>query len=225
MKLKTVMFSAMLPLITATGFSQSPERIQTGASSNLKDPSEKAKILYNKGHDYFDKKDYQRAISNYKMALAVDSNYIDAYNNLGLTFYESGELDSASYYLGRSLQIFPSGITAMQNMALVAEKKEDLPKALEYYKQISTLEPTNPEGYYNTGRVLATMARLDEALIQTQTAETLYAKSNSPYLSDCHYLLLVIYVNLDKKPEARKYLALCKKENVTVPADITDALK
>lgn len=225
MKNKVIVLIGILALNVTTSFSQPPEKIQNKQSSNIKDPSEKAKALYNKAYEHFDKKEYSLAIRNYEMAIAVDSDYIDAYNNLGLTFYESNVLDSASYYLQRSLQKLPSGTTALQNLALVEEKKGNFPKSLEYYKQITVLEPENPEGFYNAGRILTTMARLDEALIQTQQAEKLYTKTNSPYTSDCHYLLLVIYFNMDNKILAKKYLALCKKENVQVPADIEDGLK
>ena len=199
--------------------------MQEKISSNIKEPSETAVVLYNKAHDHFEKKEYTQAIHYYEMAITVDSNYIDAYNNLGLTFYETGSVDSAAYYLQKSLKILPAGTTALQNLALVEEKRSDLPKALAYYKQIVTIEPENPEGYYNVGRVLTTMAKLDEALVQTQKAENLYAKSNSPYLSDCHYLLLVIYFNMNNKAMAKKYLALCKKENFQVPAEIETVLQ
>ncbi len=225
MKNRSMILLGLLTFNFATCFSQTVEKIQTKQSSNLKDPSEKAMALYNKGVQDFDKKEYPSAIRNYEIAIAIDPDYIDAYNNLGLTFYETNVVDSASYYLQKSLQKLPSGTTAMQDLALVEEKKGNLPKALEYYKRISVLEPGNPEGFYNAGRILATMARLDEALIETQEAEKLYIKSNSQYASDCHYLLLVIYFNMNNKPLAKKYLALCKKENVQVPADIENGLK
>lgn len=225
MKNKLIVLSCILALNNLTVFSQAPEKIQNKQSSNIKAPSEKAIALYNIAHDHFDKKEYPLAIRNYEMALSIDSDYIDAYNNLGLTFYETNSLDSASYYLQRSLRKFPSGTTALQNISLVEEKKGDLPKSLEYYKKISILEPENPEGFYNAGRILATMAKLDDALIQAQQAEKLYTKSNSNYINDCHYLLLVIYFNMKNKMQAKKYLALCKKENMQVPANIENELK
>jgi tetratricopeptide (TPR) repeat protein len=225
MKYKKLALSSILSFLVIIVFSQTPERMQTRQPSNLKVTFEAARDSYNKAVDFFDKKQYDQAISQYKMAIAIDSDYIDAYNNLGLIYYETNALDSASRYLEKSLQKFPSGTTALQNIALVEEKKGDLPKALGYYKRISELETENPEGFYNVGRVLTTMAKLDEALVQTQHAEKLYEKANSPYLSDCHYLLLVIYYNQHNKASAKKYLALCKKENVQVPSEIESGLQ
>ena len=224
MKNKIALIS-ILTFVTTLCFAQAPERIQTAQSANLKAPSEKAMEFYNNGFDDFENKDYTAAIRNYKSAIAIDSDYVDAYNNLGLTFYEEEQLDSASFFLQKSLQKYPTGITALQNLALVEEKKINLSKALEYYQRIAKLDPANPEGFYNAGRILATMGKLDDALVQAQHAETLYAKSNSRYVSDCHYLLLVIHTNMNNKPIAKKYLALCKKENVEVPSDIENALQ
>jgi tetratricopeptide (TPR) repeat protein len=225
MKYKKLTLSSIFSLLVIIVFSQTPERMQSKQSSNLKEPSEAGKALYNKAISFYDKKQYTQAISHYEMAIAIDSDYIDAYNNLGLTFYETNALDSASRYLEKSLLKFPSGTTALQNIALVEEKKGDLPKALGYYERITKIEKENPEGFYNVGRLLTTMAKLDEALVQTQHAEKLYEKANSPYLSDCHYLLLVIYYNQHNKASAKKYLALCKKENVQVPSEIESGLQ
>jgi tetratricopeptide (TPR) repeat protein len=222
---KFTILSILLALINIAGFSQSAEKIQTKETSNIKPPSAKAIDFYNKGHNFFSNKDYKSAIRNYELAIAVDTDYIDAYNNLGLTCYESGLQDSAAFYLQQSLRKLPNGTTALQNLALVEEKRGDLSKSLGYYKQIAALEPENPEGFYNAGRVLTNMSKLDEALTQTLEAERLYTKLKSPYTSDCHYLLLVIYFNMNNKPMAKKYLVLCKKENVQVQAEIENGLK
>jgi hypothetical protein len=69
------------------------------------------------------------------------------------------------------------------------------------------------------------MGMLDKALILAQAAEKLYQSEKSPYLSDCHGLLLIIYFNQHKIPEAKKYLTLCKKENVPVDVEIEKGLR
>ncbi len=206
-------------------FSQTPQRVLNKESSNINNPSERATALYNTGVDYFNKKEYPLAIKSYKQAIAVDTNYVDAYNNLGLTFYENGLPDSAEYYLQISLKKYPDGTTALQNIGLVYESKGQEEKALECYKKICTLNPQSPEGFYNTARVLTAGAKFDEALKQALVAEGLYVKANSPYISDCHYVLLVIYYNMHNKAMADKYLAICKKEGAQIDAQIEAGLK
>jgi len=222
MKRITVLY--FLLLIYGFSFSQKPERVLERQSSNLKDPSDAAMNLYNKGVICSNNKQYPQANRNYELAIALDSDYIDAYNNLGLNFYEAGLPDSAIYYLRISLRKFPSGTTALQNLGLAEEKTGDWNKALQCYKQIISIESQNPEGYYNAARVLITMAKLEEGLAQAQQAEKLYTKLNSPALGDCHYLIFLAYYNLQNKSMAKKYLLLCKKENVKIPEEMEAGL-
>jgi tetratricopeptide (TPR) repeat protein len=98
------------------------QRILNKESTNSNQHSEAALNLFNKGVNYSNNKDYVPANRNYEMAIALDSDYIDAYNNLGLNLYEMNLLDSAGYYLRISLRKFPSGTTALQNPGLVEEK-------------------------------------------------------------------------------------------------------
>jgi tetratricopeptide (TPR) repeat protein len=223
--MKSIILLTVFSMSSFYTFSQKPERMIEKQSSNLKDPSEAALNLYNKGVNFSHNKEYVPANINYEMALALDSDYIDAYNNLGLNFYEMNLLDSAAYYLQMSLRKLPSGTAALTNLGLVEEKAGDLPKALGHYQKIVSLEPQSPEGYYNVARMLITMGKLEEGLAQGQQAEKIYTKLKSPALSDCHFLLFVAYYNLQNKPMAKKYLVICKNENVQIPAEMEQALK
>jgi len=208
-------------IITLASFSQqTPEHILTKASSNIKEPSDAAKLVYNMGVDYFQEKDYPAAVRQFERAIALEPDYIDAYNELGLTFYEAASFDSAYHYLQISLHKLPTGTTALQNIGLVEEKRDHLPQALEYYKKIESIAPDNPEGYYNDARVLATMGRLDESVTPVTQAEKLYAKTKSPIIGECYLLQLIIYYNLHNKPLTKKYRDLCKKVNMDVPAEL-----
>lgn len=64
------------------------------------------------------------------------------------------------------------------------------------------------------------MTKFDESLVQAQQAEKLYAKAHSSQLGDCYLLELIIYYNMGNKAMCQKYRALCKKENVAVPAEL-----
>ena len=221
--MKSIVLLEAFFMISLVTYSQSPQRILQSQSSNLKAPPDAAVLLYNTGIDHSDKKEYALGNKYYEMAIALDSDYIDAYNNLGLNFYEMNLLDSATYYLRISLRKLPSGTSAMQNLGLVEEKAGDWAKALDLYRQIITIDPQSPEGYYNAARVLITMGKLDEGLAQALQAEKIYTKLKSPQLSDCHYAIFIAYYNLKNKTMAKKYLALCKNENVQIPPELEQA--
>jgi len=220
MTAKPFLLQAVLCLSILTARSQTPERMLINGTSNLKEPSPAAVEMFNKGSGHLNKKEYPQAIRYFERAVALDSSYIDAYNNLGLIFYETDVYDSATHYLLLSLQRAPNNTAALQNMALVQEKQGQLLIALSYYKKIIDVAPNDPEGYYNTARILATMGKLQESVAPAQQAEKLYAKAGNPAISDCHYMQFVIYYNLHDKVQTKKYRELCKKENMQIPADM-----
>lgn len=209
-------------LLYFTGFSQ---RVINGTLTDAHTAPEKAVLAYNKGVVFFNNKQYTAAITAYRQALAIDSDYTDAYDNLALSFYQINKMDSAEFYFDRSLKKMPNGLAALQNMGMIKENKKEYDKALEYYNALVKLSPQSPEGYFAVSRVLSATAKYDEALQNAQTAEKLYAAAKSPYISDCHYQLLIIYFYMNNKPKAKEYLALCKKEGVQVDPQLENGLK
>jgi tetratricopeptide (TPR) repeat protein len=150
----------------------------------------------------------------------MEPDFIDAYNNLGLTFYEEEKYDSAFLYLQKSLSKLPTGTTALINTGLVEEKRGHLDEALAYYKKVVANDPDNPEGHYNVARVLVTAGRLQESIPVAEQAEKLYTIQKSPVIGECHLLQLIIYFNLKNKVMTKKYQDLCKKDGMDVPADL-----
>src|SRR4029077_2900131 len=92
-----------------------------GGSTN----SVRAATLFNQATQLLDGKQYTQAIKLYEQALTIDSNYVNALDNLGLAFYELEKLDSAEYFFGISLRKNPNSAAALQNMGLVMEGKND----------------------------------------------------------------------------------------------------
>lgn len=97
----------------ATNYSESPNadeylrflEIEVGEDSAV---SEKAKIYFEEGEEFFEKEDYEMAIMNYKKAIKEDSAYYAANIALGLSFYRDNEnADSAIYYFTQAKEIQP----------------------------------------------------------------------------------------------------------------------
>jgi len=205
MTTKLTMILTILSVTTLTAMAQHPES---------------AILAYNRGTDFFNKSEYAKAIPYLEQAIAIDTNYTDAYDNLGTVFYTMGSYDSAAHYLEISLRKSPSGFAATQNLAMVEEKRGNKPKALEYFQKATVLQPKNAEVYYETARLLGELGKVQESLSPALTAEKLWTAAKSPNLPNCHYLLFVIYYTLQDKPMIKKYRDLCKKENVDIPAQL-----
>ena len=209
-------------MLFVAGFSQ---RVIEGQVTDAHTAPEKAVLAYNKGVVFFNNKQYPQAIAAYRQAIVIDSDYTDAIDNLGLSFYQISKVDSAEFYFARSLKKMPTGLTALQNMGMIKENNKEYDKALDYYNTIIKLSPQSPEGYYNASRILSNTGKYEDALQRAITAEKLYVTTSNPYISDCHYQLLIIYFYMSNKPKAKEYLAICKKEGVQVDAQIENGLK
>jgi tetratricopeptide (TPR) repeat protein len=187
--------------------------------------SEKARKYYNEAHDKFVEKDFRNATELYKKAILEDSNYIDAYDNLGLSFRQLDQLDSAKKYYEISHNKYPKGTVALQNLAVVEELKENFENAISYSKQIIAIEPENPEGYYGLCRMQFVIKDYDEALKSGQLAEKYYKQINSPYIGDCYYVLCIICYSSNNTSLAKKYLGLAKDAGIKIDKNIEKALK
>ncbi|MEP7164484.1 MAG: tetratricopeptide repeat protein [Ferruginibacter sp.] len=223
MKLKSIFFSILF-LNAGFSYAQKDGRIIISDTSKTS-ISDKARGYYNDAYDYFDKGNFKKAIVLYKLAIAEDPDFIDAYDNLGLAFRQLDLGDSAEHYYLISLQKYPNGYTANQNLAIVEELRNNFEKALSYYKKLITLEAENPEGYYGASRMQFSLGNLEEALKNGLLAEKYYTQINSPYIGDCYYILCIISYNNKDLPLAKKYLALCKKAGIPVDKKIENALE
>ena len=221
MKSASIFFTLLLNTVLCLG---QEKRV---ISNELYTPteSETARNYYNSGHDYFVQENFKKAVEYYKMAILEDPNYIDAYDNLGLSFRNLNLLDSAQKYYLISHSKYPKGAVAITNLAVVQEYKNNTEGAIIYYKKAIEIEPENPEGYYGLSRMYLNSNKYEDALKYGLIAEKYYKLNNSPYIGDCYYLLCLIYYYNNNKPLAQKYLALSKKAGIDVNKNIEKDLK
>ena len=187
--------------------------------------SEKAKAYYITASTAIDAKDYKKAIFNLKKALIEDPEYIEAYDNLGIAFRQLGQLDSAERYYQISMKKYPKGTVAIRNLAVVEELRKNYDKSIAYYKQALANDPKDPETYYGMMREYAMLQKYPEAIENGGKAERYYKEKNSPYIGDCYYMELVIYLMMDNKPMAQKYMELAKGAGMKIDPQISEALK
>ena len=66
------------------------------------------------------------AINYFIKAINLDYQFIQAYDNLGKAYRMIEKYDSAIKTYEMSLKVFPSGISAHQNLGIVYEKQKNL---------------------------------------------------------------------------------------------------
>ena len=218
----TFLVSLLLTFGTYPCFSQSPKVLKVDQYTSSK--STEARAYYNKGSDYFDNDDYAKAIENYRLAIAADNNYIDAYDNLGLTFRKSGNLDSAKYYYLASIKKYPKGSVALRNLATVEIMNQNFDQAKDYLNQAVAINAKDAEAYFGLTRLYSLTQNLPEAIKSGLKTEQIYQELNDPNIGDCYLLLAVIYAMSQDKPNAQKYLVKAQNTGMKIQQNYVDMI-
>lgn len=87
------------------------------------------------GTIYDEREDHLRAQSLYKQVITKDPNYIDAYNNMGLSLLLCGKYQEAIFYLENACSLPEANATYRSNLALAYGLSGNIDKARAVYAQ------------------------------------------------------------------------------------------
>lgn len=87
--------------------------------------------LVNKGGEYFDKEDYDKAIVQFKKALNIEPKYVDALAGLATALTFKDDFDSALKYYEEAFALDQSTPTLVANLIMTYNFKEDDDKIIE----------------------------------------------------------------------------------------------
>ncbi len=119
-------------------------------------------------------------IQNYRKALAIDSNYVDAWNNLGVTYHYYGYIDSAVYCLEKALSINPQHPQVNNNIAFLLDNTGEYRAAVYHYQKAILAKPDYVVAMVNLGDTYYNMADYDSAQTMWETA--LKLNPNDPWI-------------------------------------------
>jgi tetratricopeptide (TPR) repeat protein len=130
-------------LVTPT---QTPTPTPSLASSD-------AAFYNNRGWDFYQKKDYDKAISDYTDYIKLAPNDADAYYNRGLAYYNKKEYDEAISNYTDAIKLNPNYADGYYNRGLAYYNKKEYDKAISDYTDAIKLNPNYANAYYNRGLV------------------------------------------------------------------------
>lgn len=166
--------------------------------------NKEAYSAYERGVQLMKAQKFSECIPWFEKAVAIDSMFVFAWDNLGVSHRRLGELDKAEAAYKRSLSIQPSGKTALQNIAVVYMHQGKADQAINAYADIQKFYPGDPEAYYGISIVyLESKKNLHLALDYMCKAYNQYIELKSPYRSDAEKVINIIYKKMaeDKKEE------------------------
>lgn len=213
MRLFTCVCMLLICCVTI-GKSQIPDRLSRESGVYDFTESEEAEDYYNKGYVAAKEGDAPTAIAAFLKAIEIDSNFIEAYDNLAVQYRRTGELELAEHYYKISIRKFPTGEMAYQNIAVVYEKMLDYEKALDYYKQLQKLAPTNPEGYYGACRMAVALKDNNKAIFYGKKAIKYYKKRKDKWVMDAYLMTGLAYLSKEDLKNGKKYINLAQKNGL-----------
>lgn len=100
-------------------------------------------IHNNLGNVYFQKKDYEKSIAEFQLAIAINPAYGDAYHNLGNVYYQIQDLSKAAENYRKALELNPRLWQSHQNLAAIYFNQQWYDLAYEEIKKAIEINPTD----------------------------------------------------------------------------------
>jgi tetratricopeptide (TPR) repeat protein len=121
--------------------------------------------LIDKGYDYIDKCEYNRAFKVFTAGAQVDKKDPDILNGLGICLCEMGLLKEAKQVLDYAIHIHPDDPVIFANMAGVLWEQSDYDSAVYYYNRAIEIDSEIEETFFNLINLYIETGSLFMALI------------------------------------------------------------
>ncbi len=133
------------------------------------DPGD-AIAYYNLGNYYGEKGDLNKAVFEFRMALARDPDFIKAHVNLGAAYGKEGNLDGAITEFEKALSMDPCDAMVWVNLGMSNVEKGRIPDALSEFRKAASLNPPLPEAHLALGICYEKEGLFKEAIREFQAA-------------------------------------------------------
>jgi serine/threonine protein kinase len=172
-KAKPLLIASAILLVGLGGYSvwnqnNSPSVVTTSSSplatSSPSVANSQAEEFFKQGKDKFDKFDYEGAITAFDQAIALDPNYVKAYNGRGIVRTELKQYNEALEDYNQVIRLDPNSTYAYNNRGIVRKELKQYDQALADYNQAIRLDSNFAKAYYNRGIVRTKLKQYNEAL-------------------------------------------------------------
>jgi tetratricopeptide (TPR) repeat protein len=142
------------------------------------------------GKAYYKKRNFQQAISHFKVALQQSPEDGELVQLLGLSYYASGQLDQAIPLLEKIQSLLPSSeIDGSYFLGVCYLKTQQLEKARAAFARMFSAPPESPMAHLMLAKMMVHQQIEDKAIPELQKAIAL-----DPRLPMAHFLLGEIYL-------------------------------
>ena len=130
------------------------------------------------GNSYIHIKLFDQAIADYTMAIQLNSNLIEAYNNRAVAWEKKGDNYQAIADYTMAIELNPNYAKVYYNRGGTWEKKGDFDQAIADFTKAIKLNPNFSEAYYNRGVSWEKKGIFNQALYDYTEAIKLNSKNS-----------------------------------------------
>jgi tetratricopeptide (TPR) repeat protein len=189
--------------------------VDDSGETNTFSKNPEAMKLYSAGVANLNSEKYDEAIANFKAALAIDSLFSFAWDNLGITCRRLERYPEALVAYQKSIAVNPSGKTPLQNIAVVYEYQKEYQKAIAAYERLEQIDKKDPEVYYGIGRIYAYKTHeFEKGLDNLCIAYNLYVQQGSPYRTDAEKVINFLFSEMKKEGNEKRFSEILKQHHI-----------
>ena len=150
------------------------------------------------GEAYENQSQNEKAIEEYKAALARNPAQQNASFAIGYIYWRDKNYEAAKEWLDKELTIQPCHSLAGYYRGEIARNDQDPQTAAGFYRHAIECDRQNVKAHVGLGIALSELNRDDQAIQALREAVRLDPKNSTP-----HYRLAVVYKKLGRKAEAQ----------------------
>jgi tetratricopeptide (TPR) repeat protein len=89
----------------------------------------------------------------FRKAIREDANFLEAYYNLGIVYFNNGDYNKALQQFNKVIDILPNFAKAYYGRGLIYEKQRNYPDAQKDFQMVTKLNPNNYLGFVHLGKI------------------------------------------------------------------------
>jgi len=147
---------------------------------------------FNLGVQFYNQREFLKAIQAYQKVIELDPTYVEGYNNLGIIYQEIGDFDRAFGAYQKSIEINPKYEKGHNNLGIVLYLKGRNEEALEAFQKALAINSNNIESHINLGVLFKKQDQLNKAIESYRKALDI-----NPLHREVHYNIALLYEQME----------------------------
>jgi tetratricopeptide (TPR) repeat protein len=139
---------------------------------------------FRKGDDLVRQQKWADAVTHYRRAIAIDDQFVEAYNNLGFAYARLGDRVNQREVLEKAIALNRHSLQPLMNRAALALQENDHIGAENWLQRALQVDPDNPDALVLLARAQLSNGHYEAALV---TARQVDARPHARYAL-IHYL-------------------------------------